>query len=631
MKLSVIMPAYNEMRTIREIVSRVLVEGVPIATPSMAGSPGAGAARSLVWRHLGALALFCVLTAIMVSPLVRNPATLTAGWEGDNALCIRQFWWAKHAVVDLHGSPFFDPSSYYPVGHAIANGEMFPATTFLGIPLTVLWGPVVAYNLTLLLTFAMTGFGTYLWIGWLTGSAAGGLVAGVIAAFLPFRFAHLPGHLSIISTHWVPFALYAFDRFLERKRIAYAVALGVCTALVALSSWYYAYAVALMLPLYALVRSRPWREHWNADWWRGVAAAAAAAALLVLPFLIPYLQVRSHGGLTRSMAEMESWSINFYDFFLPNRFNPFWAAFMLRWFPQEAGQWVERGVTVGYTALGLALVAFAARRRHRAMNGLLAVWVVSYAIALGPTLHSGDRPILVPAPLPLVALAAKVLSVSPSLARVRTDILTHQAFAIPMPSLFLFVFVPITNGMRVMARFGMWTGVMTAGLAGWGTCLLLQTLRRLGNRRLIPVVLVTALCGLVLAESRSEITTLPLSPRGVDLWLAQQPPDAAVIDLPLDQTLRLIQNYYKTIHQHPTAFGPIGDAFSPPIFDTRKAALADFPSTASVAALHEWHVRYVLFTPSQIPDWAAYKQKVDAAPGLKFDREIDGVQVYVLP
>jgi hypothetical protein len=154
--------------------------------------------------------------------------------------------------------------------------------------------------------------------------------------------------------------------------------------------------------------------------------------------------------------------------------------------------------------------------------------------------------------------------------------------------------------------------------------------RRFGNRPLIPVVLVTVLSGLVLAESRSEIVTIPLVPRAVDLWVAQQPPDAVVIDLPLEQTFRLIQNYYKTVHQHPTVFGPIGDAYYPPIFDARRVALEDFPSPSSVAALREWRVRYVLFTPSQIRDWTAYKQKVDAAPGLAFDREIDGVQVYTL-
>ena len=36
------------------------------------------------------------------------------------------------------------------------------ATTVPAIPITMLWGPVVAYNVTLLFTFVMTGFGTYI-------------------------------------------------------------------------------------------------------------------------------------------------------------------------------------------------------------------------------------------------------------------------------------------------------------------------------------------------------------------------------------------------------------------------------------------------------------------------------------
>ena len=599
-------------------------------TSPMPGASEGGSTRGRVWQHLAVLSLFCLLTAVMVNPLVRDPANLTAGWEGDNTFCIRQFWLVKHAVVDRHTSPFFDPTSYYPVGHDTANSELFPATTFPAIPITIKWGPVVAYNVTLLFTFVMTGFGTYVWIFRLTGSAAAGIVAGVVAAFLPFRFAHLPGHLHMMSTHWVPWTLYGFDRFLERKRLTRAVALGLAVALVALSSWYYAYAIGLMLPLYALVRSRPWREHWNADWWRGLTAAAVAAALPVLPFAIPYMQLRSRGGLTRGLAEMESWSINFYDFFLPNRLNPAFTAFVRYWFPQEDGQWVERGVALGYTAIALALIAFARRRRHRPIVALLAVWGASFLIALGPTLHSGDRQIVVPVPRPIVAVAAKTLPLAPSLARVRAEILNQQVLAIPMPAMFLFVFVPMTDGMRVMARFGMWTGLMTAGLAGWGTYLLIEAVhRRVGNRRLVSIVMVTALSGLVLAESWSEIVTLPLHPREVDRWLAQQPQDA-VIDLPLDQSQRPLQNYYKTVHGHPTVFGPIGDGFLPAILDERKATVAGFPSTTSVRALRDWRVRYVLFTPSEIPDWPQLKQKVDGTPGLRFAREVGGVLVYVL-
>jgi len=283
---------------------------------------------------------------------------------------------------------------------------------------------------------------------------------------------------------------------------------------------------------------------------------------------------------------MESWSINFYDFFLPNSFNPLWTSFMLKWFPQEATQWVERGVTLGWTALGLALVAFFARRRHPAMYGMLAVWAASFLIALGPSLHFGDRPVVIPLPRPLVAVVVKTLSFVPSLEPVRTDILTHQAVGVPLPSLFMYAFVPITSGMRVMARFGMWTGMMTAALAGWGTLLLLQRVRRrFGPGRAAPAAIVAVLCGLVLFESRSTVITIPMTPRGVDLWLADQPKDTAVIDLPLEQTFRLMQNYYKTVHEHPTAFGPIGDAFNPPVFDARRTAMTDFPSDAGVAVL----------------------------------------------
>ena len=588
-------------------------------------------ARMPLARHGAALALFCALTAIMVTPLVLHPASLTAGWEGDNLFCIRQFWWMKRAIVDLRQLPFFDSSSYFPIGHNVVNGELFPASTIPAIPITALWGPVVAYNVTLLFTFVMTGFGTYMWVSRLTASTEGAIVAGVIAAFLPYRFAHLPGHLHMVSTHWIPWSLYAVDRFVERKSVARGAAVGVAFALVALSSWYYAYAIGLMLPLYTVVRSRPWREHWTMPWSRGLLAACAAAAVMILPFLGPYLRLRAAGGLTRDFEQMEVWSLNFYDFFLPNRLNPLWADFMLRRFTQEAEWWSERGVSLGYTALALTAVALLARRRPRALQAAIAVAVVSFLISLGPTLHSDDRQILVPVSASVAALVAKGFGVFPSLAQVQAQVLTERAVPIPLPAMFMFVFVPLTSGMRVMARFGVWTGLMTAALAGAGTQMVVAEARRHAwGRRWVPALVVGALCALVLAESWSSVVTIRLEPRPADVWLAQHP-GGAVVELPLEQTFRSVQDYYKTVHGHPTVFGPVGDGFMPPILWERRVALADFPSDASIAALHEWKVAYVLLTPSVIPGWAALKPKLDAAPGLLFDRELSGVLIYRVP
>jgi hypothetical protein len=583
-------------------------------------------------RHAAVLALFCALTALMLAPLIRHPASLTAGWEGDNLFCIRQFWWVKRAILDWHQLPFFDPSTYYPVGHHVVNGELFPATTIPAIPITAVWGPVVAYNVTLLFTFVMTGFGTYLWVSRLTGSVEGGIIAGVIAAFLPYRFAHLPGHLHMVSTHWMPWSLYAVDRFVERKSAARGAAIGVTVGLVALSSWYYAYAIGLVLPLYVVVRSRPWRENWTREWWLGLTAALATASVVIVPFLAPYLRLRAAGGLVRSFDEMEAWSLNFYDFLLPNRLNPSWAYFMLRRFPLEAEQWSERGVSLGYTALVLAGVALLARKRPRALRAAIAVAAVTYLISLGPTLHSDDRQVLVPVGAGVAALAAKSIGVFPSLGAVRARILSENAVPIPLPAMLMFVFVPLTSGMRVMSRFGVWTGLMTAALAGAGIQLIIAETRRLDwGRRWIPAFVVGAACLLVLVESRSEVDTIRLEPRPADVWLARHP-GGAVVELPLEQTFRSVQDYYKTVHGHPTVFGPVGDGFRPPILWERRSAVLDFPSSASIAALREWKVAYVLLTPSLIPGWATLKPKLDtSAPGLLFDRELSGVLIYRIP
>jgi hypothetical protein len=221
--------------------------------------------------------------------------------------------------------------------------------------------------------------------------------------------------------------------------------------------------------------------------------------------------------------------------------------------------------------------------------------------------------------------------VFPSLSQVKARVLAEHAVPIPLPAMFMFVFVPLTSGMRVMARFGVWTGLMIAALAGAGTQLVVAEARRHAwGRGWTPALVVVAVCGLVLAESWSSVVTIRLEPRPADMWLAQQP-GGAVVELPLEQTFRSIQDYYKTVHGHPTVFGPVGDGFMPPILWERRVALADFPSDASIEALRTWKVAYVLLTPSLIPGWEALKPKLDAAPGLLFDRELSGVLLYRLP
>jgi hypothetical protein len=578
-----------------------------------------------------AVAAFLLLTVLTLWPSARDPGGAVAGWEGDNLFCIRQMWWMKHALLDLRISPFFDPNSYFPAGYDIAHGSFFPANTLLGLPLTALFGPVAGYNLMLMLSFFLTAAGAYLWVAHLTSSRAAGFVAGVIAGWLPYRFAHVTGHMHMMTTQWIVLSLYAFEKFREKPRLGRGLLLGLGGGLVVLSDWYYGYSAALLLPLYALIRTRPWRVFWRqAAVWRGFLAAGAVSLALVIPFVIPYARLMAGGGLSRSIEEMESWSMNVYAFLVPNLVHPAWRDALAPLFRQQASLWVEHGVTLGYIALSFAVGGWLYRRRSPAAGAWAAVWVASYLVALGPTLHALDRQVLLPLPEFAARGLAGVAGLFPSFAGVRDGLLARQAAPVPLPSFFLYLFVPLTRGMRVMSRFGVWTGLMTAALAGLGFKVFLEKIGRRRPRPGLALALLAAVAALVVFESWRSVPYLTVRPRKVDIWLSRQPSDTVIVELPVEQAMRPYQDYYQTVHQRRTVFGPVSDSFFPQERLERTRILTDFPSAAGIAALRVLGVRYVLFTPSRIPDWRRLQARVEASPGLRLRKIIRGVRVYEL-
>jgi hypothetical protein len=568
--------------------------------------------RRFLARHAPALLLFVGLTMLLVFPLFAQLTTAIPGDEGDNLYYVRGLWWMKRALVDLHIAPFFDPTAYHPVGHVLARSEMNVANSIPALPLTIFLGPVVSYNAVLFFSFVATGFFTYLWVRHLTGSRAAGLLAGTIAAFLPFRFAHLPGHLPQMTSQWLPLTLLAFERFLAQRTPGRAAFLGLAGGLVTLGSWYYGYSLAIMLPVYAVCRTWSCRHVWRESaWWRGLILSSIVAVVLVLPFLIPMVQLSCEGVLKRDIAELTHFSLNFYDFFTPNLAHPLWGDLIEERFPGQRGEWVERGVTLGYVAIAAALAGLLWRQHRPMVIGLLVVWAVSYSIALGPTLHAGDQ-------------------------EVRVSVLSGEdgkpaRRSILLPSWFMYHVVPFTSSMRVMARFAVWTGLMTAALAGWGLLRLMDGAERRWGRAARGVVAAALIAG-VAFESRSKVPMLTVYSRPVDTWLAAQPDDTVIVELPVDQALRPFQNYWATVNHRRNLFSWNSDSFPPAVQTQYIRELLSFPSQASVAFLRRLGVTYVLLTPNRIVSWPTMEPQVDGLDGLRLERTIGDVRVYrVLP
>src|SRR5262245_54792922 len=243
---------------------------------------------------------FVLSTVLLTYPIAWHLGDSLPGYPPvDNFHYLWELWYPAHAIFDLHASPFVDPNIYSPFGFdLICNQDLSPATVLLFAPLTRTVGEVVAYNLIVLISFPLTAFGTYLLCRELWGSRPAAVVAATAVAFGAYRVSHALGHLSIVTTQWIPFFFFYVERTIRRPTIPNGALAGLFYSLSALVTWYYAVGCALSVLLYVSVRlSARDREHAR-DIVRAAAAAAFVAVLLVTPFVVPYARGVVSGAMT---------------------------------------------------------------------------------------------------------------------------------------------------------------------------------------------------------------------------------------------------------------------------------------------------------------------------------------------
>jgi len=580
------------------------------------------------WRRHSVPVLLALVPAVVwLFPILTDPFHTVVGWEGDNLFFIRQIWWVKHSLLDLGIAPWFDPSSYWPHGYAMTRGELTLANSLPVLPITAVFGPVAAYNLMLTAGFFLTGIATYAWAYRLTESRGAAMVAAVIAVMAPYRLARASGHLNVITTQWFCFALWTFEEYwranttdpqLPQAR-RWAIALGLSLGLIALSSWYSAYQACLLIPVYVVARSlqRPavWRT-WR--WYSGLAVAMTVAVVLVLPALVSSLRAGWHGELTRQFSETMYWSLNAYDFFIPNAEHPLLNRWMQDRFPKETSEWPGRAVSLGYVAIALAVVSLIANRRKKyVVLPLVAVGVVSASIALGPVLHWADKPVLVPVSHSTIKAVDWSFSKVRPMSTYRAPMRKAQEVWIPLPALAMWLVVPGTSGMRALSRFGYWTLLMTAGLAALGTQWLLRRVRGARSRRVVAIVLALG----VTLECWSSKTLTRWEPRPVDRWISTLAENDVVLELPVTAAGRPAQDYYVTVQQHRTILGPRGDSFPPPVLFERWPVLGQLPSDAALQQIRLWGATLLVIdavSTERWPDWEQMFHRAKAREVARF-------------
>jgi hypothetical protein len=459
-------------------------------------------------RDLRALGYFAVVTVVLLYRVMLN----LDGWAGDPGDPLLAAWilaWDWHALVD-RVPQFFNTNIFFPYSLTLAYSESLLGDLPLAGPLIGLTGnPLLASNVLVLLSFIIGGWTMYFAVSRLTGSGWAGLIAGTIFAFQLERFAAFT-HLQLLTTQWLPLAVYFMDRMLTQGRWKYWLGLAIFFNLQFLSSYYIGLFMSLTLGLLLVGYLVAGLARVTPRLLGQLVAFAAVVLAINVPLAMPYFTLAKQLGLQRSVGEVVALSGSPADYLTADPRHWLYGG-LGRAFDPDGWRGGEHYLFLGVTCWLLALAAILwrkveapQRRRVLLFAGVLAVLVV---LSWGPQLGH-----------------------------------------LPLPYRLLFEYAPGFKSIRVPARLIVLVATLVAVLAGCGAVPLLE---RLGKwRRLVGA----ALCLLVVAEAGflqvpGVIVPAPAQGPEVYQWLAKQPDDPVILELPIP-TQPILQAYTEATRQY---------------------------------------------------------------------------------
>ena len=525
-------------------------------------------------RRTGAVAaLFVALTLVATYPIARAPASYAFFGHSDAQLNMWILAWDAHAAA-RDPRHIFDTNIFAPERRTLAYSE-----TLLGyLPLAgpILWfggTPALAFNAVLVFSFIASGLGMYLLARHLTGRHGPAIVGGVVYAFMPYRFAHVP-QIQLESMEWMPLAFLSLHLFIERRRPVYAVALAAAVVVQAFCCLYYAVFLGL-----ALIVATPVLLAGDRQPRRGAALLALALTggltiVALAPLGVEYMRVHREQGLERTLDETASRAADVHAFLAS---------------PARLHQrlWAHGGEPRDYLFPGVIVLL------------LCAVAIASAA----RTLISARRS---PPPLALLVTtyaAIAALGVFASLG-------PHGIGGVSLFHL-LYDAGPLMHGLRQVSRFAVLGLFGVSVLAAIGAAIVTANTRRFGalaSATLAALAFAEVLVAPLSADRPGGEALVPIPPAPpVYNWLAHQPGTFSIVELPFAPRGQMWQNgsyvYWSTVHWHGVVDAYSG--FAPPSYAGLARTLGGFPDDRSHEALVVRHVRYVVVHFDLYKPWNA--------------------------
>ncbi len=593
-----------------------------------------------------ATALYAAAAVATTWPLAAGLTRFVPGDLGDPVFnCWILLWTAGTVVRVLHGDfsalgQYWNGNIFYPTRLTLAFSEHLTPQMLQMLPIYLATGNILlCYNLLLLSTMVLSGLGMYLFVRDLTDEPVAAFLAGLAFALAPYRLDQF-SHIEVLSSQWMPFALYGLRRFFVSGRVRPLI--GGATALVAQSlscGYYLAYFPPFVLAycLFEIGSRRKWRD---LRMWRALVAAGGAVMVVTLAFVLVYFHVRHSSSLgIRDIGEIESYSADSNAYATASGSSVLWRD-LIRAKPAAEGQGFQGLAIMAFACVGVGVGVMRAITRAKKSNASDAPWrqvaaglLITVAVAISAVLMNilvTGRFLVVIGGVPLtysnatmlmrelaIVIAALVV-VSPTSRRIFRGVPGSvaaffscatvlaawmslgprmHAAGLPIGDGLYDVFyrwVPGFNGLRVPSLFFMIVAFFLAILVGLGAAPLLSRWRRAGTVIIaLAVVAMTAEAWMVPAPMDLRIDAPGYAPTPASLKIGRQlspiyrsvrdmPAGVVVAEFPFGEPAYELQYvFYAGYHRKPILNGYSG--FFPDSYYKLRSLLALVPANGDAA------------------------------------------------
>jgi hypothetical protein len=548
--------------------------------------------------------------------------------------------WGAHQVI-ADPLNFFNANIFYPHKRSLAYSDHMVGIGIFIWP--VIWAtdnPILGYNVAQIAVFFFSALGMYLLMIHITNNKLASFISAVIFAYCPYRF-DTTTYLNICSIQWLPFILLFFFRLLKKDSFKDLAAFSFFFLVQFLTSMYVALILSIAICVTIIYQLINQKEQISISLIKKLIIFVVISTIVIFPFAYPYIQLNKEIPLRRDIQQLSSWpgSADGMDYFSTPRLNKvFYTKYLA---PHRGLAWIS--LFPGFTPVLLCITALSIYRKEFLISPssnysgrkkvllkfanysflinfaaviVFFIFIIFFKPYTTPKYGITPLSILI---YTLIALWFTKLIIKKFVLRSFNQ--ESAGSYIDFFSFLLFIFFILSlgpnirvngiqmgrglyyllikissvfTGIRQIGHFGLIVIMSISIIAGIGAAYLLRRINSNWKRWFLFALIVCLLLFEYQVDANKHFRSIPRKPPEIHRWLARQPGEFAILELPIwDPGDDLDRMYWSTFHWKKIVNGT--STYFPREYWLLKYQLKGFPSEQTLKFLiKNYPVKYII-------------------------------------